>query len=576
MAELSVQLTAEIKQLERQLERAKKALNSTGQSAERAAKDVNKVGGEGSQGLNKLKKSTANTTPTLLEFNRTIQDAPFGIQGVANNIQQLTANFGDLRQQAGSTSATFGLLAKGLIGPQGILLGISLVTSLLVTYSDKLFKTKSLTDDLTKATKEFAGGAKSEISTLQTLLSVVSDETETREKRNQAVQVLQNKYPEYLKNLNTENSTTKKIKESVDSLTKSIETRAKVQGAQSLITKKAEELFLKQTEAQEDYQKAIDNIPASLERQRQAYNAYSRGIGGVSFDREKSEERLQEIALKRQKNTLSQAEKEYSKYVDNLKKIISDSPDLLSAFDVDPENIKQPDVSKSDSLKPVIDPKEYPAIFGITPEAQENLAASARSLSETVNNELKNSSTPIKAYTSRIEEALIDFNSNVGFIIENGIANTFAGIGRAIGQTFAEGTSILEGLGKTLLSSLGSVLISLGQLAIETGVGILAVQIALQSLNPYVAIAAGIALVAIGSAFSSGSKNIGSNNFGGSSVGGQGSRSSSSGSFSTSGGANFSGGGGTVVFEIQGQKLVGVLRNTLNSNARLGGNLSLS
>jgi hypothetical protein len=108
------------------------------------------------------------------------------------------------------------------------------------------------------------------------------------------------------------------------------------------------------------------------------------------------------------------------------------------------------------------------------------------------------------------------------------------------------------------------------------GVGLLAIKTALKSLNPAVAIGAGVALIALGSFFSSKSSSIGG------SVGGGGrGASSSSGSgannqsFTSSG---FSGGGnngGTVVFEIAGQKLIGVLSNTLNANRRLGGQLGL-
>jgi hypothetical protein len=98
---------------------------------------------------------------------------------------------------------------------------------------------------------------------------------------------------------------------------------------------------------------------------------------------------------------------------------------------------------------------------------------------------------------------------------------------------------------------------------------------ALKSLNPAVAIGAGVALVALGSFFSSKSRAIGGGIGGGGGVsGGSGSDANNS-SFTSSGFSSRSSEGGTVVFEIAGQKLVGVLSNTLNANRRLGGQLGL-
>ena len=97
-------------------------------------KEVNK----GSGSLNKLGKSTANAVPSVQEFSRVIQDAPFGIQGVANNITQLTAQFGNLSKNAGGTKAALKAMLGTLSGPAGILLAVSAVTSLLVSFGDKL------------------------------------------------------------------------------------------------------------------------------------------------------------------------------------------------------------------------------------------------------------------------------------------------------------------------------------------------------------------------------------------------------------------------------------------------------
>ena len=174
-----------------------------------------------------------------------------------------------------------------------------------------------------------------------------------------------------------------------------------------------------------------------------------------------------------------------------------------------------------------------------------------------------------------MDEALLKFNDSATQIITTSIADTFAGLGNAIGQALATADNVLSAVGKTLLSSLGGILIEIGKMAISVGVGLLGIKAALKTLNPYAAIGAGVALIALGSFFASKSSSIGN------SMGGGGSRASNSSgagannqSFSSSG---FGGGGGsgTVVFEISGQKLIGVLSNTINANRRLGGTLGL-
>ena len=92
-------------------------------------------------------RTSSNATNTMMEFSRVVQDAPYGIRGVANNIQQLVGNFGYLSKASGGASNAFKAMASSLMGPAGILLAVSLVTSLLVQYGDALLKSISGTED---------------------------------------------------------------------------------------------------------------------------------------------------------------------------------------------------------------------------------------------------------------------------------------------------------------------------------------------------------------------------------------------------------------------------------------------
>ena len=86
------------------------------------------------------------------------------------------------------------------------------------------------------------------------------------------------------------------------------------------------------------------------------------------------------------------------------------------------------------------------------------------------------------------------------------------------------------------------------------------------------AIGVGLALTAAGGAFKTiGNKGLSDQGIQ-AGVSGSGSYGGSNTSYS-GGGGGF--GGGEVVFRIQGSALVGVLNNTLNSNARLGGTLTV-
>ena len=114
-----------------------------------------------------------------------------------------------------------------------------------------------------------------------------------------------------------------------------------------------------------------------------------------------------------------------------------------------------------------------------------------------------------------LQEATLQLNESMSSIMQSGMVNIATGIGEALGAAMSGSASLVEGLSSVLLGGIGAMVSQLGQLLIQTGIGLLAIKKSLETINPYLAIAAGIALVALGAAFAAGSKKIASGGGGG-------------------------------------------------------------
>ena len=80
----------------------------------------------------------------------------------------------------------------------------------------------------------------------------------------------------------------------------------------------------------------------------------------------------------------------------------------------------------------------------------------------------------------------------------------------AVSEAIVSGDNVMEALGSALLGTMGGIMVQLGQQVVATGTAIEAVKLALTSLGGLGAIAAGAALIAIGSMFKAGARKIGS------------------------------------------------------------------
>lgn len=496
MENLNIKVGADVQELTKGLDLAGKKVNDFGKEATTFANKTNT-----------LTKSTANAVPALTSFSQVVQDAPYGIRGVANNITQLTQQFGYLSKSTGGTKAALKAMLGTLAGPAGILFAVSAITSLLVVFSDKLFKNKSATDENKDAQ--------------EALNKVLKNQSDLR------------------KQLNSELTIASEI----------AKLEAKLAGKSAGEQYKASRQFRQANIA------LLEGQLAETERLYNEYDAKVKATRGKGFD--------EAVALRT---------KVYDKYIELEQKLnaaraglrlqdlqeqvrIQDASE--KAVNTHTQNLASTLENAHSVLKPVTDQLRADLQI-IRPE------------------DLKAQETALTEHQVAVMAALADFNQQADQIIRGGIAETFAGLAEAIGGALSQGENIVSAVGASLLSTLGGVLVDLGKLAISVGIGLAAIKKALQSLNPVAAIAAGVALVALGSFFKGAASNIGKSmgssggsDYGSSSIG-------SSRSYSSNIGSSGSFGGGTVVFEIAGTKLVGVLSNTLSRNRSLGGSLNVA
>lgn len=557
----TTEINAQIKDAKTNLNQLKSTVKDTGQSFSGMAPKV------------------ANGGNALMQFSRIAQDAPYGIIGIGNNITATFEAFTGLKNQAGSTGGALKAFGQSILGSGGILLGVSLLTTGLtylaqsgLSVGDVINKLTGNFDNYAETVKKIAiDSAKNsgqEIASVNALIKLAQDETKSKKDRLTAVNELQSAYPAYFGNLSKEAILNGDLTATTKELTKAIIARAEATALADEIGKLAsqkldlqiqkEKAILKLKEAQANVKNSVTvtggTIGATgLSNEGQLASATSRvkdlntQILEIQTQQDKLAGRLNDKTAESIK--LKEKEKKATK--------IYNTPQVTAV-----QNLLLPaglsDLSKIEALTGKLDEfgnkvKELPGV----------IHTSFPPMANTVSEE-----------TLKMLLALQDFNNRASDIIKNSIAETFIGLGEAIGNALANGADVLGAVGASLLSSLGGILTDMGKMAIQVGVGLIAIKTALKSLNPAVAIGAGVALVALGGFFKAKASSIGGGIGGGGGVSSGSGAGANNNTFTSSGFAS-NNGGGTVVFEIAGTKLIGVLSNTINSNKRLGGQLGL-
>lgn len=123
-------------------------------------KETQPAAASAAKGVTDLNKAAGSTTQTLTNVGRVVQDLPFGLIGIANNLDPLLASFQQLKQQSGGLGPALKSLGSALIGPAGIAIALSAVTSILIKYGDEinaaLFGTSKFATELNEIESEGA------------------------------------------------------------------------------------------------------------------------------------------------------------------------------------------------------------------------------------------------------------------------------------------------------------------------------------------------------------------------------------------------------------------------------------
>ena len=168
--------------------------------------------------LRPLPAHSDKATYALSNLSRVAQDAPYGFIGIANNLNPLLESFQRLQKETGSTSAALKAMVSGLMGPAGIGLALGVVSSLLVVYGDKLFKSSAAQKAAAEKTKENTDRIKEqkdaldqiysstaqEVTQVSSLVAVLQNENETRNRKVKALEALKKINPEIFSSLTLE------------------------------------------------------------------------------------------------------------------------------------------------------------------------------------------------------------------------------------------------------------------------------------------------------------------------------------------------------------------------------------
>lgn len=557
--------------------------------------------------VNELTKATSRYNGIGVDFARVIQDAPFGIIGVGNNIQQLAQSFSSLGNAGDSTEKKIKLAFSSIFSSGNLLvLAVSAITTAWTFYSKNAEKAESVTDKTSEAFKELSNQIEKTATTLGTL-EFVGKIVEDQILLSRSTGETSNIFRDFGKA--TEEAFQKLNPDQLSAIKKTFEELAGVQ-----IQKLGNQLGFNRKQVLE-FVASLNNNQAAFEKLdpniRDSVSAYNNLQGQVKIASEqldffntKTEKVKGQTALEKYSQTwddfnlgqetarelqekLTVSSEEYEKQIIKVLKTSKQPFEPIitgdNAWDQYTFSVYQLEKASFEANKEITKTSQNALEFG---ERIKGLEGKEVKIDFKVEGfDEKAGPTPFEIFIDSVayavdqlptfEQRIADFAFAINDILDNNLGNAFADLGQSIGEALATGGNVLSAVGKSLLGSVGKLLGDFGKQLIAFGVAGLAYSKLIKSLftDPVtaapkagLAIAAGVALIAISGAISS---TMRSNSGGGGGGGGTG-----AGGGSAASGTSFAGGGQGGLFQqnrdlngelvVRGQDLVYVFSQANN------------
>ncbi len=561
----TTEINNQIKDAKNNLTQLKTAVKDTGQSFASATPKV------------------VNAGNTLTQFSRIAQDAPFGIIGIGNNITATAESFTYLKQQTGSTGGALKALGSSIMGTGGILLGVSLLTTGLTYLAQSGLTVGDVIDKITGNTNAYSDALKKvndEAYASEGVQQAVTNVNQLTTEIDLAKQGFLNKdqvVKHYNETIGKTTGLVKNIEEAEKSLNRNADAYIKMTLYKAVATLALEEAAKKQLEAEKTRVKKLAEFASFNDKVNIATSEREDTEANKAFVREQNKQRLIDLQKKRKLEEIKINENAAKVNLSIAKKFEEDAAKISKNFNFNFFGDTEAPKEKKAKVKPK--KVEFDTTF-IAPFVStiSGLGDTMAGFEDRTRTAFQNATGIVKSELSKMDLATQEFIANFNNLLSQSIGTGLGDLGTSIGEALATGTDVLKAVGNSLLNTFASFLSSLGDQIIALGLAAVLAGTVLKTVGTISGIGAGLAAIAggvivkgiAGAINSSAQKGIGGG--GTSTASGAGANNQS---FTSSGFASRGDGGGTVVFEIAGQKLIGVLNNTLNANKRLGGTLGL-